>query len=454
MEVLVPIALIALFVAANGFFVAAEFSVMLAPYPRIESREEAGHRQATYILSILRDKERRNDFIATSQIGITLASLALGMYAEERVAHWLHEVLHLPWLSEQATTTAALLIAVCSLSFLHVVVGEMVPQTIAVQVPEAVVLAVAGTMRVCETILGPLAHQLNRAADFLIRKSPVPVDQDDGLAYSKEEIQILIEESYHAAHIEEDEFGYLERIGDFDDHTVNEVMTPRTRVVGIQENATYAEVIDVIREAGLSRYPIYGGNLDDIKGILHFKQLARLDRSAEFRLVDIITRVPDGDQDQDTGALVVPGSTPLPQMLKLFQARGAYMAVVQDEFQGTAGLVTLEDLMEEIFGEIEDESDLEANRAREAPRLEVRSPTAVVARLDVPVDELPEDFAAALDESKGEAETISGMIMNAIDRVPAKGDETRLGKVSVRVEGEPPDLLAVLTLPSSKPPGN
>ncbi len=454
MEALVPIALIALFVAANGFFVASEFSVMLAPYPRIESREEAGHRQAPYVLTILRDKERRNDFIATSQIGITLASLALGMYAEERVAHWLHEVLHLPWLSEQAASTAALLIAVCSLSFLHVVVGEMVPQTIAVQMPERVVLAVAGTMRLCETILGPLAHQLNRAAEFLIVRSPIPIDQDLGLAYSKEEIQILIEESYHADHIEDDEFGYLERIGNFDDHTVNEVMTPRTRVVGIREDATYAEVIEVMREAGLSRYPIYGSNLDDIKGILHFKQLARLDRSTEFRLVDIITRVPDGDQNQETGALVVPGSTPLPQMLKLFQSRGAYMAVVQDEFQGTAGLVTLEDLMEEIFGEIEDESDLETNRAREAPRLEIRSGTTVVARLDVPVDELPEDFAEALGETKGEAETISGMIMNAIDRVPTRGDETRLGEVSVRVEGEPPDLLALLKLSPSKPSGN
>ena len=116
--------------------------------------------------------------------------------------------------------------------------------------------------------------------------------------------------------------------------------------------------------------------------------------------------------------------------------------------------MTLEDLMEEIFGEIEDESDLEANRAREAPRLEVRSRTTVVARLDVPVDELPEDFATALGETKGEAETVSGMIMNAIDRVPARGDETRLGKVFVRVEGEPPDLLALLKLSPSKPSGN
>ncbi len=207
MEALIPIALICLFVTANGLFVAAEFSVMLTPYPRITSRVEEGHRQASYVLKVLRSTVRRNDFIATAQIGITVASLGLGMYAEEKVAHWLQEVFHgfVP-LPHSTLDSLALVISVVVLSFLHVVIGEMVPQSMAVQIPVTVVLRVAGIMRVCELALLPFVKFLNGSGNVVMRLMGIPIDQESSRTYSKEEIQILIQESYEGGEIEEEEF--------------------------------------------------------------------------------------------------------------------------------------------------------------------------------------------------------------------------------------------------------
>ncbi len=415
MEFLVPTALICLFVAANGLFVAAEFSVMLTPYPRITSRMEEGHRQASYVLEVLRDTNRRNDFIATAQIGITVASLGLGMYAEEKVAHWLQEVMH-GWASLPVRTvdSLALIVSVTVLSFLHVVVGEMVPQSMAVQIPEGVVLRVAGIMRVCEIVLKPFVKFLNGSGNFVMRLVGVPVDQVSSRTYSKEEILILIQESYKGGEIEEEEFVFLENIGDFEDRTVGQVMTPRIQVVGLQVDTSLEDVWATIREARKSRYPVYGEDLDDIRGVVYYKTLARRSQADSFRL-----------EDSADAVLYVPATLSLRQMLQRFRRRKTSIAIVQDEFQSTHGLVTMEDLLEDIFGEIQDESD------REPPLLEELGGNHIRVRGDMLLEELQQHYNLVLDMT--EVDTVGGWIMAHLDRIPEVGDEDTVGQVRFRV---------------------
>ena len=364
---------------------------------------------------MLRDTNRRNDFIATAQIGITVASLGLGMYAEEKVAHWLQEVLHgWTFLPLRTADSLALIVAVTTLSFLHVVVGEMVPQSMAVQIPESVVLRVAGMMRACEIVLKPFVKFLNGSGNFVMRLVGVPVDQVSSRTYSKEEIFILIQESYKGGEIEEEEFVFLENIGDFEDRTVGQVMTPRIQVVGLPVEASREEVWATIREARKSRYPVYGEDLDDIRGIVYYKNLARRTQAGFFRLEELAD-----------AALFVPATLPLRQMLQRFRRQQTTIAIVQDEFQSTHGLVTMEDLLEEIFGEIQDESD------REPPLLEEMGPNHIRVRGDMLLEELQQHYDLAFDMTA--VDTVGGWIMAHLDRIPEVGDEDTVGRVRFRV---------------------
>ncbi len=412
---LLPVVLICLFITANGLFVAAEFSILLTPYPRIASRVEEGHRQAGYILEILRNTNRRKAFIATSQIGITMASLGLGMYAEEKVAHWLEDVLH-GWvpLPPGPTDSLALIVSVTALAFLHVVIGEMVPQSITVQMPETVVLRIAGIMRVCEIVLKPFVRFLNGSVNLLMRLMRIPIDQESSRTYSKEEIFILIAESYEGGEIEEDDFVFLENIGDFEDRTVGQVMTPRIHVVGLSVAAGYDEVWDTIRMARKSRYPVYAEDLDDICGIVYYKKLARQARAESFNLEAYTDEV-----------LFVPATLTLRDMLQQFRRRRTSIAIVQDEFQSTHGLVTMEDLLEDIFGEIQDESD------REPPLLEELDDHHIRVRGDMLLEELQQLYD--LEFTITGVDTLGGWVMAHLDRIPEVGDEDRVDDVRFRV---------------------
>ncbi len=415
--VVLPIGLITLFVLANALFVAAEFSIILAPHPRIESHERAGHRQAAYVLNILRDTERRNGYIATAQIGITVASLGLGMYAEEKVAHWLLHTWEgtLPW-SHGTLETLSFVTAVTSLTFIHVVVGEMVPQSMAVQVPVQVSLAVAGTMRVCEALLKPFASLLNSAGIPFMRMLGVSMKRDQGPTYSKEEILILIEESHERGQIPKEEFVYLENIGDFGERTVGQVMTPRTQIVGVPRTSTLPEIWETIRMHRKSRLVVYEEDLDNVQGILFYKTLARLAQEpAEQAAWAEHLRLP----------LLVPSTLPLNQMLRRFRAGRTSIAIVQDEFQSTDGLITMEDLLEEIFGEIQDETD------RETPPWEVYGSGHLKVQGSLLLDELEQHFDLRFDME--EVETVGGLVMAHLGRIPAVGDTVVCNQVEIRV---------------------
>ncbi len=417
---ILPFGLITLFVLANALFVAAEFSIILAPLPRMESRHREGHRQAAYVLNILRDTERRNDYIATAQIGITVASLGLGMYAEEKVAHWLLHVWEgrLP-LSHGTIESLAFVTAVTGLTFIHVVVGELVPQSMAVQVPVGVSLAVAGTMRVCETLLKPVAHLLNTAGIPFMRMLGVSVKSHTGPpTYSKEEILILIEESHERGQIPKEEFVYLENIGDFGERTVGQVMTPRTQIVGMPLTSTLPEVWEILRQHRKSRLVVYAEDLDRVQGILFYKTLARL------------SQVPAQPVDWTAHLrppLLVPATLPLNNMLRQFRSGRTSIAIVQDEFQSTDGLITMEDLLEEIFGEIQDETD------REPPPWEVCGPGHLKVQGSLLLDELEQHFDLRFDTD--EVETVGGLVMAHLDRIPAVGDVVVCNQVEIAVAG-------------------
>ena len=414
---ILPVGLITLFVLANALFVAAEFSIILAPLPRLESHHREGHRQALYILNILRDTERRNDYIATAQIGITVASLGLGMYAEEKVAHWLSQAWegNLP-LPHGTIESLALVTAVTCLTFVHVVVGEMVPQSMAVQVPVRVSLAVAGTMRVCEALIKPFARLLNTGGMPFLRLMGVPIHRDAGPTYSKEEILILIEESHERGQIPKEEFVYLENIGDFGERTVGQVMTPRTQIVGMSLSSTLPEVWEIMRAHRKSRLVVYAEDLDNVQGILFYKTLARLSQGPTEQ-VDWTEHL--------RPPLLVPSTLPLNNMLRQFRSGRTSIAIVQDEFQSTDGLITTEDLLEEIFGEIQDETD------SEAPPWEMRGPGQLTVQGNLLLDELEQHFDLRFDTD--EVETVGGLVMAHLDRIPEVGDVVVCNQVEITV---------------------
>lgn len=416
-DFLLPSAIILLLIVINGLFVAAEFAIVAAPYTRIAQRAEAGDHTARYVLSILRDPVRRNHYIATAQVGITIASLGLGMYGEHTIADWLLGPLEgLVHLNEAVAHSVALVLAVAILTYLHVVLGEMVPKSLAIQSAETTVLQVSGSMSLIGRLFGPLVSVLNWAGDAITRMLGVPPTEGHERLFSSEELELIVAESYEGGLLAPAEQLYLENIFDFPDRTVGQVMTPRTRVVGLPASANLDQVREVVQESRRSRYPVYQDNMDQILGTVHIKTLARLQVSATpaFDLQRLLRP-----------ALSVPETLSLQEMLTQFQAERTAIAIVVDEYGGTAGIVTVEDLVEEILGEIQDEFDTEL------PPMQILESGELQVRGDLILDELNQHFD--LELAMEGVETVGGLIMAELGRVPVPDDRVTVDNTEFTV---------------------
>ncbi|MBK8796243.1 MAG: HlyC/CorC family transporter [Anaerolineales bacterium] len=417
-EILFPLAVIAVLILFNGLFVGAEFGIAAAPRTRIQQLAEEGVAAAQRVLDTLRTPRKLNRYISTAQIGITLASLGLGMYGEHVVAAWILRPLEAAsWLSVAAAHTIATVVAVGVLTYLHVVVGEMAPKSLALQNPALAAMRLDRPMAYCAGFFLPLTALLNWAGDAILRLVHLPpVSAAERLA-SSAELAYIVGESSERGLLEPTEQVYLENVFDFHKRTVAQIMTPRTRMVAIPATATEAEVLAVLSTQPHSRYPVYQGDRDAIVGVLHAKDVAQ-------RIVNF-----PGDFDLQAclhPALFVPESLLLEAMLQSFRREHVQVAVVMDEFGGTAGLVTLEDLAEEIIGEIQDEFDVET-----AP-LELIDARRVRVRGDLLVDELAQHLDSDLEHP--EAETVGGLIMAELGALPVAGDRVTYGGLTFTVE--------------------
>ncbi len=426
-EYLIPIGIIAFLILVNAIFVAAEFAIVSAPYTRIAALAEQGNRSARQVLTVLRSPVKSNLYIATAQIGITVASLGLGMYGEHTIAAWLLGPMeHYFHLSEAAAHTVALVLAISILTYLHVVIGEMVPKSISIQYAEASVLRLAMPMDIIGKVFAPAVIVLNYLGDTITGWLGVPPAHGHERLFSSQELAYIVEESFEGGKLDESEQLFLENIFDFQERTVDQVMTPRTRLIGIPITATETDVLKIICAARKTRYPVYDRDTDHILGLLHVKTLARqqVNRPDQFDLAKLLRPV-----------LYVPESVTLNEMRQTFRAKQVSLAIVMDEYGGTAGLVTVEDLVEEVVGEILDEFD------QELPPFQEMENGQILVRGDLILDELDQHYDLELDRE--EVDTVGGLIMTLLGRVPEVGDMVSQDGVELTVQSV--DGMAVQT---------
>ena len=426
MEFLLPVLIITALIFFNGLFVAVEFAVVASSRTRMAQLANEGSASAAKVMRILTDARGQTRFIIMAQLGITLSSLGLGMYGEHTIAEWILALLEqygveMGLFNVATAHSAALVLAIGLMTYLHVVFGEVMPKSLALQAPEATALRVINPFWVIERTFSPVIYVLNAVARAITRACGVPERDEQDRMISPQELELIVEESFEEGLIAPSEQLYIENILDMRERTVGQVMTPRTRIVGISAVETEQEILRLVCASNHSRYPIYDGDLDQIRGFFHVKDLARhLQNGAEAGPLDLRKMA------RNRPVIVVPETLSLDMMLVRFRAEKGALAVVIDEFGGTAGIVTFEDLLEEVVGEIQDEFDVE------------RAPFEFVGDRRLRVDgslllhELNQHFDINYDEE--EVDTVGGLIMAHLGRIPEVGDVVELDGVRYEVE--------------------
>jgi CBS domain containing-hemolysin-like protein len=414
MEIGIPIGIILLLLVANGLFVAAEFAIVGAPRASIEHQASQGNRLARRVLRVMEDPGLQDRYIATTQIGISVASLGLGMYGE----HWLADQIQ-PWFARLETLgwiashTVASAVAIAMLTYLHIVIGEMVPKGLALQKAQKTVLYVSPVIRVLQGLIHPLVVLLNAIGNRLLLLAGIERREVDLERYhTAEELEFIVRESQEGGLLRGEAGRILRDLFEFGDRTAGEVMVPRVLLTGIPVGAEPDELRMIVRAHAHTRYPVYSGDLDNIIGSLHIKEILR----------HLVSNQPIAAGDA-RALPYVPGPARLDEVIAAMRRYRAQMAVVMDQHGGTAGLVTMEDLFEEVVGDI-DEGRSRGPVVREAEgRIRVRG--------TVRLDEAGDALGRVLDHKK--ATTVSGVVLLLLGRPAAPGDAVTWKNVRIEV---------------------
>lgn len=411
-EYLTPLAIMLLIILVNGFFVAAEFALLAASKPRMERLASLGSRAAAVIHTYQDNQTSKDRYVATAQLGVSASSLGLGMYGEQVLAGWIHPLFAgAGWLQGAASHTVAAMAAVLALTYLHVVLGEMVPKSVTLSQPDRAALGLGLPMLWVERLLFPVVLALNAAAIGMVRLLGIPAENAAAQVHSPKELAMIVEESHETGVLGQEESDILVNLLHFSNMQVRKVMVPRTHVVGIPAETSVDEAVRIAVAARHTRYPVYDGSLDSITGILHVKELFK-----EIR------RHPDGARLARAlrRPVFVPEQMTLEDLLREFGRNRSQVAVVMDEYGGTSGMVSLEDVLEEIFGEVQDEFDHEEPDIRQIG--ERRYVVLGRARLD----EFCDTFDVKLE--RPDVDTVGGLVLAALGRPARVGD-------SVEIEG-------------------
>jgi CBS domain containing-hemolysin-like protein len=418
MELLLALLVIAVLILLNGFFVAAEFSIIGVRRSRMEQLAEDGNRTAAWVREVLVSRRKTDRWIATAQLGITLASLGLGMYGEPAIAHLIEGPLH-DGLGLQGSIVHSIsfIFGLALITYLHVVIGEMVPKSLALQRPEGSVLALTRPMRLVQRVFSIPVTVLNRIGALLLRALRIPPPSKSSRLYTTDELELIVTESAEGGLLESFQEQWAARIFDFSEQWVGQVMTHRTLITALPITASEADLRELIANARFSRVPVYQTNVDDIIGVLHIKEFIRQQLSAEpFDLRALLRDVP-----------FVPKTLLIDEVLTKLKIQRSHMAIVLGEHGGTLGLVTLEDLIEEVMGEVRDEFD----SAEESPLILV-APGHIVVQGALLLEEL-EDYVS-IGKYRHDVHTVGGLVMAELDRQPLQGDEISFGDVTMRIE--------------------
>jgi magnesium and cobalt exporter, CNNM family len=384
-----------LLVAGNAFFVAAEYALVTARRTRLMELAHGGNRRAKIALRIMDDPVR---FIGTVQLGITAFSIALGAIGEPLIEHFLDPVL---------ATTVAFILAFALVTYLHVTFGELVPKAVALTKNETTALWVALPIEAVYVATYPLVWFLQESANAFTRMFGIQPAPAGVVAHTEEDIRHIVAAAEDTGVIEEAEEEMVYKIFDFADKEVHEVMVPRPEVVAISIDLPPVECLAAVIDSPYTRYPVYRGSLDDTLGILHVRDLFSALYDQGIENVDIATLVRE--------AYVVPETKDLAAMLAEFRKVNQHMAIVVDEYGSFDGIVTLEDLLEEIVGEIEDEYDLPDESVEQLGDRRIRIDGTF------PIDDFNEQFGQALPQD--DYHTIAGFVFGALGRAAEAGDE-------------------------------
>ena len=404
---------VVLLVLANAFFVAAEFALVGARRTRLEEMIRAGDRKAILARRALQSLDR---YISATQLGITLASLGLGWVGEPALAHLIEGAFRvLPdGLEAVATHTVAVAIAFSIISALHIILGELVPKALALLFPERISAWVAAPLIGFAWVMTLPIGILNGTANRLLRLFGVKPPGEHERVHSPEEIRMLVEQSQEGGTLLDQDARMLEGVFEFSEKTAEEVMTPRTRVVALRSDLAASAAADVVAEAGRSRYPVYTRSLDEIVGVVHAKDVLAALRRDPSAPLETLMRPP----------LLVPGTREVEDVLTDMKRLKSHMAVVLDEYGGTAGLVTMEDLLEEIVGEIQDEYDRAAPAAPAEP-----DPARLPGELTIA--EFNAEHDLELDDT--DYTTVGGWVFGQLGRLPRVGDKVAAGSLTLEV---------------------
>ena len=399
----------------NALFVAAEFAIVGAPRAAVEARASHGNRMAAAVLAVLRDPKRQDRYIATAQLGITVASLGLGMYGEHVLADSLFSLAGRTgapaWIASHGLASV---VSVAILTYFHIVIGEMVPKSLALQRAEHLALWITPPVLWIKTLVFPLIVLLNGTGNAVLKLFGVNRQaQTTEQYYTSEELQIIVQESEELGAIRSESGQMLQELFEFGDLTAGEAMVPRIQITGIPVGSTPARIREVIAKSPHTRYPVVEQDLDHITGMIHIKDLLRVllrnevIRSAHARPLPL-----------------VPETAPLDDVLATMRRERTQMVLVLDEHGGTSGIVTLEDLFEEVIGEIDEGTGATPQAYRDAQgRLRVRG--------TMRIDQLGQQFD--LDLEHADVDSISGLVLTLLGRPPVVGDAVRYDRLLFEV---------------------
>ncbi|HEY3137352.1 MAG TPA: hemolysin family protein [Blastocatellia bacterium] len=352
MTIILKLAVVILLVLANAFFVASEFALVTVRRSRVAGLVAEGNRRAGTVLRIV---ENLTAYISAFQLGVTLASLALGWVGEDTVAHVLQPLLERALPGAASTVAAhsiAIILAFASITYLHIVLGELVPKTLALERAERLALAVARPIDIFYRVFKAPISLLNRSANVVVRLLGLHLSAEETAVYTEEELRHLVGLSHKSGHLIEDERQLINNVFDFTESTVESVMVPRTEIEALDAELSASEMLEVFEQTGYSRMPVYRDSLDNVIGVLLYKDVSRAVRKGQEVAVEELIRPP----------IFLPTSVKLNDALRTLRRSSEHMALVVDEHGGVEGMVTLEDLLEEIVGDIRDEHDEAAAR--------------------------------------------------------------------------------------------
>jgi len=394
----VNLLLIFVLVFLNGFFVAAEFAMVKARGSKIDTLVQEGHKRATAASHLIGHLDA---YLSACQLGITLTSLGLGWIGEPAIARMLEPMFQAVHLNENLVHPLSFIIGFSFITVLHIVLGELMPKSVAIRKAETITLLTAGPMIFFRKVMSPFIWLLNGTAGMLLKPFGIDVKEDTSTAHTEEEIRILVQESHKSGLIDNTELTLMDNIFDFSETNAREIMIPRTEMSCLYGNLSFQENRAIALREMHTRYPVCERDKDNIIGFVHIKDLLKVPDNAILDIRDLLRPM-----------TTVPESMPISALLKLMQKKKTQIAILIDEYGGTSGLVTLEDIMEEIVGEIQDEFD------EERPDVEPREDNMYSINGMMLIEEVNSFFG--LDLPTDDYDTIGGWIYSQIENPPKK----------------------------------